>query len=180
MKRLFRSRPVDSGSDLKVSASVLPTATDMRWGMIAGVLVSIGITAGAYVLAAEWAHENTCLDLLPPARDPAGLQSIEAPELMKALSAEYASSRRPLPGLTRLEAGLTRPLLVVAVSGKAATVRLAGPASDANFMYAAAWARVWGSHHGNPPSYGKTLPCVNLTERWDGGSITLQPYPIMY
>jgi hypothetical protein len=152
----------------------------MRWGVIAGVILSIGVAAGSYLLLAGWLHENTCFELLPPPRDPAGLDSREAPELMKGLMAEYASSQAVTPGVPTFDEGLSRPERVMFISGKAATMILAGPASDANFMYAAAWSRVWQAHHGKPRAGGKMLPCVNLTEQWDGGSITMQPYPIMY
>jgi hypothetical protein len=152
----------------------------MRWGM-AAVVVSVGVAIALYVLLAGWVHENTCYEVLPTPPDSVGLIAREQPELLAALNAEYASSHKTIPGLPPLDdAALPKPVRVTSIAGKTATVMLAGAASNANFMYAAAWARVWGSHHGKPASSVKFLPCVNLSERWDGGEITMQPYPVMF
>lgn len=153
----------------------------MRWGVLAGIIGSVGLAAALYVLLAGWVHENTCYELLPPSPESVRLVVREAPELMDALNSEYASSNATISGLPALVGdALPKPLRVVFISGKTATVELAGPASDTNYMYAAAWAQVWGAHHGKPASSVETLPCVNLNERWDGGGITMQPYPAFY
>jgi hypothetical protein len=144
---------------LKVSRPSLLTPTAVRWGVIAGTVVSVGVAVALYVLLAGWVHENTCYELLPAAPDSVGLIAREEPELMAALNAEYASSRKTIPGVPPVDdAALPKPLRVTSISGKTATVVLAGAASDANFMYAAAWSRVWGSHHGKPASSAKFLP----------------------
>lgn len=127
--------------------------------LIIGSVLAILACAGFYYVA-----QGACTDLLP-IRETEGVLRLEASEFQRAASGEYEQNR----GATGQPFGpLARPVRVLAISGKTATLAIEKRMDIANRAYAAAWRDVYRRHHGGADS------CVRVRLVWDSTSDTQQ------
>jgi hypothetical protein len=147
----------------------------MTWDRSMGIVAAVIVVVFGCYRVTRWVDQETCLSLLP-VQESAKLQTREAKELMPALNATYANGITVGPTPEQKVLGLSRPLRVISVSGKTATVLLAGSSSEANFEYPEAWQSVWAHNHGIP-IVGPPGPCVIMHETWNGGGFTTKDRP---
>jgi hypothetical protein len=104
------------------------------------------------------------MDLLP-VHEAEAVVRLETSEFQRAAAAEYEQNR----GATGQVVGpLARPVRVIAVSGKTATLVIEHGMDPANRVYAVAWRDVYRSHHDGTDS------CVRVRLVWDTKTDTQQ------
>ena len=140
--------------------------------------LSACVAVGVYFLQANWKFDSGCL-AFEPAHEPNEVSSREAVDLMKALRFVYEGRHDPTyADLVPIEnEGLSKPLRVISISGRTATVSLDGPSDTTNYYYAQAWALIWRRYHEGTSPKKFPLPCVHIDERWNGGGIVLPTQP---
>jgi hypothetical protein len=106
----------------------------------------------------------SCADRRTP--DPPSVVASESRDLIRRVRAMY-EERKGQPDW------MPRPLRVVAITGNAATLSLAGPINrnSLDLRYAAEWQHVYADHHGGE------IICVDLHAVWSSGD-EHQHYPV--
>ena len=124
------------------------------------VLVVLVVGAGVYYVA-----QGPCMDVLP-VHETQALVRGESVEFERAAMELYEQDR----GATGQIAGpLARPVRVVAISGKTATLALDKAMYAGNRLYAGAWRDIYRAHHGGGPE-----TCVTVKLIWDSKSMVQQ------
>lgn len=104
------------------------------------------------------------MDLFP-VHEAEAVVRLETSEFQRAAAAEYEQNH----GATgQLVGPLARPVRVIAISGKTATLAIEHGMDTMNRAYAAAWRDVYKRHHGGTDS------CVRVRLVWDSKTYTQQ------
>ncbi|HEY4439941.1 MAG TPA: hypothetical protein VGN14_05765 [Candidatus Elarobacter sp.] len=126
---------------------------------VVGVGLVVAAAALGFVLASQ-----SCTDVFPVHEAPEVLR-VEAEEFQQAASTAFAEH----VGDTGMAVGpLSRPIRVVSITGKTATLQVAREIDPGNREYAAVWRDVYRRHHQDRNA------CVHLRLAWDAKTITQQ------
>jgi hypothetical protein len=113
----------------------------------------------AYLAVRTFTAQDVCAED-PNVRDSVAVLQREASDLLSATKAVYGD-----PKSHQWAEVLPRPVAVVSISGKTATLRVTGTIPSSNLRYGIAWRNVYQSYHPQLDVQCVTLVGVSPSER---------------